>query len=254
MFFSAFKREARSPILWVVWAVLSLFVATMGPFGSYGVVSFVDRLAFWAPFLGFGILVSAIVRAIVFGVFSQPQMGLGSFVTALTIATVLAPPLYGLVWARFAGEFPMLPGFGEIWAVIFCVSQGVCALRIAQAGPEPEPAAPETATTALIAQPRLAGRLDPGMRGALLSISVRDHYVDVRTDKGAASLLMRLADAISEAEPTDGAQVHRSHWVAWDAVQSVEKQGDKVVLHLKDGAPIPVSRNYRDKLSQRGLI
>lgn len=105
-----------------------------------------------------------------------------------------------------------------------------------------------------VVQPRLAGRLEPEMRGTLISISVRDHYVDVRTDKVRSSLLLWLSDAIDETAPIDGAQVHRSHWVAWEAVQAVERKRDKVLLRLCDGDPIPISRNCREKLEARGLI
>ena len=102
-------------------------------------------------------------------------------------------------------------------------------------------------------EPRLVQRLDPGLRGPILSISVRDHYVDVMTGHGTASLLMRFGDAIAEAGVA-GAQVHRSHWVAWDAIDTVEREGAKLFLRLKPGMRVPVSKNHRDKLELRGLI
>ncbi len=48
--------------------------------------------------------------------------------------------------------------------------------------------------------PRLFQRIAPEAHGDLISISVRDHYVDVVTSAGQASLLMRLSDAMAEAD------------------------------------------------------
>ena len=53
---------------------------------------------------------------------------------------------------------------------------------------------------------------------------------------------MRLVDAIGELEGLEGAQTHRSWWVARDAVESARRDGDKVTLVLKGGAEAPVSR------------
>lgn len=89
------------------------------------------------------------------------------------------------------------------------------------------------------------------MQGALWAISVRDHYVDVRTSTGQASLLMRLSDAMAEAEPVEGIQVHRSHWVAWAAVAAAEREGARLFLRLQDGARIPVSRAHRPRVEAR---
>lgn len=74
------------------------------------------------------------------------------------------------------------------------------------------------------------------------------------TSAGPSSLLMRFSDAIEETLGVPGAQVHRSHWVAWDAVTGVEREPGKLFLILTDGSRIPVSRAHRDKLEERGLI
>ncbi|MEM6374550.1 MAG: hypothetical protein AAF727_17510, partial [Pseudomonadota bacterium] len=47
-------------------------------------------------------------------------------------------------------------------------------------------------------QPRLLNRLPAEQRGALIRISVRDHYVDIVTVQGVTSLLMRFSDAMAE--------------------------------------------------------
>ena len=76
----------------------------------------------------------------------------------------------------------------------------------------------------------------------------------VRTSKGEELILLRLADAISETGRTPGAQVHRSHWVAWEAVARVRRDGDRAILTLRDQSEIPVSRSNIAKLRAAGFL
>ena len=92
--------------------------------------------------------------------------------------------------------------------------------------------------------PALLERLPRPLRGPLWRISVADHYVEVTTDKGSSLVLMRLSDAIKEVAPTAGLQVHRSHWVALDAVRRGTRQNGRPALELVDGSVVPVSRTY----------
>ena len=92
--------------------------------------------------------------------------------------------------------------------------------------------------------PALLERLPRPQRGRLRHLSVADHYVAVRTDKGNSLVLMRLSDAIRETAPIAGLQVHRSHWVALDAVRRSTRQNGRPALELDDGSIVPVSRTY----------
>lgn len=142
------------------------------------------------------------------------------------------------VWTMWAGTFLAAAGAYTVRALLMEIDR-------TEAGPS----GGDDATA-----PRLLQRIDAALHGPLFSISVRDHYVDVRTGAGQASLLMRFSDAVAETEGVEGAQVHRSHWVAWEAVEAVERQGGNLCLRMADGAAIPVSRNHREKLEERGLI
>ena len=102
--------------------------------------------------------------------------------------------------------------------------------------------------------PRILQRLDIHKRGALISLSVQDHYVDVVTTKGTGLLLLRLSDAIAETEPTAGLQVHRSHWVAADQIARAQRSGDKAILTMTDGRDIPVSRTYLKTVREAGIL
>jgi DNA-binding LytR/AlgR family response regulator len=63
---------------------------------------------------------------------------------------------------------------------------------------------------------------------------------------------MRLSDAIAELEGLEGAQTHRSWWVAREAVESARRDGDRVTLVLKSGAEAPVSRPNVRPLREAG--
>jgi DNA-binding LytR/AlgR family response regulator len=82
---------------------------------------------------------------------------------------------------------------------------------------------------------------------------VQDHYVEVHTERGMHLVLMRLSDAIDEAEGIPGLKVHRSHWVALEAVAEARREGGRVVLRLRDGASVPVSRAHVQALREAGL-
>jgi DNA-binding LytR/AlgR family response regulator len=104
------------------------------------------------------------------------------------------------------------------------------------------------------APPRLIGRLPWDKRGALIALSVTDHYVHVTTTRGHEMLLMRLSDAITEADPTPGLQVHRSHWVALAAIATARRHGDGAVIGLTNGTEVPVSRGFLPAVLAAGLL
>ncbi len=123
-------------------------------------------------------------------------------------------------------------------------------------------AAPASAPQAMIpdtaaapdAPPALLDRLPLDKRGPLVSLSVEDHYVRIRTTKGEALVLMRLADAIRETSTATGTQVHRSHWVSFEQVQSARREGDRAILSMTHGPDIPVSRAHLPKIKKAGLL
>jgi hypothetical protein len=100
---------------------------------------------------------------------------------------------------------------------------------------------------------RFMERLPAKLKGAVIyAISAEDHYLRLHTSKGSDLILMRLTDAVAELEGLEGAQTHRSWWVAKDAVESARREGDKMVLTLKGGAEAPVSRPNVRPLREAG--
>ena len=103
--------------------------------------------------------------------------------------------------------------------------------------------------------PRFLERLPPRLRGAdLWAVSAEDHYLRVHTSKGQDLILLRLSDAIAELEGLEGAQTHRSWWVAKGAIADAKRGDGAAAIHLPDGTQAPVSRPRIKALRERGWI
>jgi len=101
--------------------------------------------------------------------------------------------------------------------------------------------------------PKFLARLPAKLQGGeLFAVEADDHYLRLHTSLGQDLILLRLADAIAELEGLEGAQTHRSWWVAKAAVASVERGDGRATLTLKDGAEVPVSRGFARQLRAAG--
>jgi DNA-binding LytR/AlgR family response regulator len=100
---------------------------------------------------------------------------------------------------------------------------------------------------------RFLERLPISLRGAeIYAVSSEDHYLRIHSSRGTDLILMRLSDAISELDGIEGAQVHRSWWVARGAVKDVERGDGKAVFTLTNDTQVPVSRTYAKALREIG--
>ena len=70
--------------------------------------------------------------------------------------------------------------------------------------------------------------------------------------KGSDLILMRLSDAVAELEGLEGAQTHRSWWVAKAAVMDVRRRNGRATLTLTNGIEAPVSRAFARSLREDG--
>ena len=94
------------------------------------------------------------------------------------------------------------------------------------------------------------GAAAPTMQGELgvppaevLCLQMEDHYVRVHTATGSRLMLMPLSQAIAALNGAPGLQVHRSWWVAAKAVAAAETQGRNLRLRLTNGVVAPVARS-----------
>ena len=237
----------RAPAVWIGMFAATLILGLSGPFDTIDVMRFLPRIGYWGLIVVVTFSTGAFVGNLVFagrdldGRHWHWVILLAGLVTGLAVAFEVL-----LINWLAIGMAPDDVGYVATLAintlVISVVVSGLLALNSRQ------PTETSTGPT------RLLSRLNFEKRGSLISMSVQDHYVEVTTTKGQDLLLMRLSDAIAETDGVEGWQVHRSHWVAADAVAKARRNGNKATLILTDGREIPVSRTYMSVLKDAGVL
>jgi hypothetical protein len=245
-------REIRAhlgqPLTLTALAGATAVLVLAGPFGTLESLGPAGRIGYWGAVVSStyaaGTAVDALLRPRVAG------LARGARVAAIALATAIAVTalVVGLN-LLLLGVVPDADGRGGVVAAIFAIA-AIAAATLQLARPEDEPARADGAD----GPPPLLDRLPLEKRGALVALSVEDHYVRVRTTKGEEMLLMRLGDAIREAAPTPGLRVHRSHWIATGAVRAARRDGDRAVLEMTAGGDIPASRSHIPALREAGLL
>lgn len=236
------------PLL-IVWASASATSAVAGPFGTWWAMPLGGRILFWSGLVALGLV---IVIALRLGIQRWLPRWTGWWETALLapgFTLLFTPVLWTIVEVVSGGTHGMDPGkmaFAVLMVPVFTralrnVAEGI-------RGDAAQDASPEASR-----EPPILRRLPETSGRRILRISVRDHYVEIVTDRAIQSVLMRFSDAIVETEGIPGLQVHRSHWVAEDAVRAVERVRGRMFLTLEDGSRVPVSRGFRDAVEGAGL-
>ena len=84
---------------------------------------------------------------------------------------------------------------------------------------------------------RFPDRLPFKLRGAAIrAVQSEDHYLRIHTDRGSDLILMRLSDALDELEGLEGAQTHRSWWVAGTPCATSSRGDGRATLTLDGGS------------------
>jgi hypothetical protein len=231
----------------IIALLAGLFMAWAGAFGS-GSAPLAVRLVYWMIAMTggtvFGVATNEFVERR--GILAQRPWLQG----ALT-AVLMAVPYTFVIWGLTRLVFSQSTG-GSVFtafADVLVISGVMVAInRLATKQPlethASSPGAPP---------PRFLERLPAKLRGGdLYAVEAEDHYLRLHTSKGTDLILMRLADAIAELEGLEGAQTHRSWWVARDAVVSARRADGRAVLALPSGVEAPVSRSYAKALRDEG--
>lgn len=229
--------------------VAAIFLALSGAFQT-GEAPAGVRFAYWIAVMLVGAAGGAAVSTLVArgGWFDDRPA-----VQGLIIAVALTVPLTAVIWLASAvafHRFDLDPASLRFFVgPVFIVTCAMTALNyFTQRAPTETHAAPAGAPPS-----RFLDRLPARLRGAqIFAVEAEDHYLRLHTSRGQDLILMRLADAVVELEGLEGAQVHRSWWVARDAVAEARRGDGRAVLTLKDGGRVPVSRAYARALRQAG--
>jgi hypothetical protein len=243
------RRTAVELFLMVAIGILLALAAPIGPVHMPPAL----RIASWVAFIIAGYLIFRPVS--VLGRWLAQETRTPGWLTVPLIALVASLPLTALIAFALGGMQVTSFWFGEQFLALYwqvaAIGVAIHLLMMFLFPPAPEVAGPaETAAAPGQAEqplpaPEPAGaflaRLPPGIGRDLICLEMQDHYVAAHTAGGSALLLMRMADAVAQLGPA-GMQVHRSWWVAHDAIEELEQDGRRTLLRLRGGRRVPVSR------------
>lgn len=243
------RRHFSDPRVLGAIAIVGLIMGVAGPFGTYELLDLLPRLIYWLVIVGttygVGFACSVVGEDFLAGRLPQLWSRLAVIGLIAGLPITLAVVIINLV--AFGSHERDVIDVVELWLYITPIAIGVMLISVLVERAVQPAAVPDAAAPALLE------RLPRPQRGPLLSLSVADHYVDVVTTRGHALVLMRLSDAIRETAPTAGLQIHRSHWVALDAVARAVRAEGKLFLELTDGRRLPVSRSYAVAVREAGF-
>lgn len=242
---------------------VGLVLGLIGPFGTYDLLPLLPRLGYWIAVVSFNwLLADAGIRRV--HVLSGDWLPaarisvpvLGAVVTSVpaTGVVVLANGLSGIGWPSQA-----LLLYGQVLLLLVVISVTVYAWQDRQEAQDPGKSAQRGDTASSSDQEQASGialflaRLSRPVSGKLLCLEMQDHYLAVHTTAGTEMILCRMEDAARELAQI-GRRVHRSWWVAQDAVERPARIGQRQVLRLVDGREVPVGKSYRTELKAAGWL
>jgi hypothetical protein len=233
--------QRRLAVEFLLVAGLGAAFGAMGPFGSYA--SPLDqRVPLW---VGNMLCSHVILRPVFFaGAWLAAFAAFPPLVGRMLALALGAVPLTLLIDLSISIQVPHAPevpfstrylqvcGIGlavRVLLSLFFASERADASSLEKAAP---------------ARPPFFDRLPAEFQDRLYCLSMEDHYVRAHSPVGSTLLLMRLRDAVAELRHVPGMRVHRSWWVALDAVERLEREGSGLRLVLANGFRVPVARSY----------
>ncbi|MEM8578016.1 MAG: LytTR family DNA-binding domain-containing protein [Pseudomonadota bacterium] len=248
---SRLENFPRRPALIVaIVAALTLMVAITGPFGTYEHGNLWPRLTYWSVANGAAVAIAFSLKFAVRGLLRTRQFWIGELNIIVGTTLVFTPFLYA--WTRFcfptisrAALDPVMMG-GNVLLICMLISAlryGLPYLMTLTGAPVP-----------VQPLPRLVDRVPEAVRGPVLRLEAEGHFVLIVTRQGKARVRLRLSDAVREMDPIPGHHVHRSHWVAADAITGASDDTARSWLYLANGDQVPISRTYKPDLQRAGVL
>lgn len=242
---------------------ISVVMAVIGPFGTYNIMGLGDRLIYfgsisllsWLQIILFAAWLGRIEPIDRWPVYVRMALvGLVGAIPSTAEVIIVQSWLHRPIpWHAYASIYPD----NAFLTVVISVGLGLFVEQRLRAQADAElarVAALPAAGGASSGPPDFFRRIPPALGRDLLALEMEDHYLRIHTAVGSDLILMRLRDALAELGSSRGQQVHRSWWVAKNAVASVERDGQKLVLALRNGLKVPVSKTYRDQAKAAGLV
>ncbi|NYS26483.1 LytTR family transcriptional regulator [Rhodobacteraceae bacterium 2376] len=243
---------------------VGLLLGLIGPFGTYDRLPLFPRLGYWLAVVSLNwVLADAGIRRVDAlaghrlraARFSVPILGALIVSVPATGVVVLANGLSGIGWPSSVAVL-----YAQVLILLAAISLPVYqwqeiqeAASAARADGDDSRLSANPAGADARGLALFLARLSGPLKGRLLCIETQDHYLAVHTTGGTEMILCRMEDAARELGGI-GRRVHRSWWVAEDAVEATVRDGQRQFLRLVDGRSVPVGRSYRPDLKQAGWL
>lgn len=242
-FFARSTRESLAaltqPTFWLIIGTVTIVCFLSGPFGTHDAMPMGMRLIYWAMIVfSCGFLGSWTHRSLHHSGRKDPlTIGLVTAGFALCVSAIVVGISAALLTpsGQFPGVFTLSKFSFPLAALIF-----LALLIFNQSETPREPEAKRPAILERLEKTRKAQQL--------YALIAQDHYVEVVTELGAELCLMRLNDAVAEAAPVEGLQIHRSHWVALEAIETLNTGEKGHEVRLTNGAQLRVSQSRLKEL------
>lgn len=233
-------------------AAIGVLMGTLGPYGT-------DVAQLWLRYLYWMV---SIVGGGVIGLVVDHLLGErvpARWPRVFLVSLAMTPPVtlfvWGANWVLLGDRTAFLPAFAQLLWQVFAISLPIMAVRalvwrdpVIETRTLVEPPLPEH-------EAAFRRRLSARRRTArLLAVEAHDHYLRVHTDAGSELVTMRFADALAELARAHGYQVHRSWWIAADAIETVRWHRGGGVARLSGAIEAPISRTYRAMLREAGWL
>ena len=226
----------------------ALFFAITSPFNAVTYLPFVARWFYWAGLIS----IVAVTQYLVWRVAKYR----GSNWHLAVVASIVATPLVLIAILsvqhmidRAVPQRFWLSLSGSIWVINIVLTTIAAFWMLPKRKPRrlhPEEAAIESGQG-------IRDRLPATASGqAIWALGAQDHYLEVILASSKHLIHMRLRDAIAMMADSDGLQVHRSWWVARDAVAKIGRKGRNTEITLRSGQRLPVSRSGARRLREAG--
>ncbi|MDB5443092.1 MAG: response regulator of the LytR/AlgR family [Phenylobacterium sp.] len=232
-----------------VGSVVATFLSLFGPFDvPFAAIAVRDAQYFAYSWIGSLLGLASVRIAWRLGLWPR-----GFAVVGAVAGLIMAAPMTLAVWLGellTSGHPPPIKALPTMLWQVLLISVGASIVAVLVSF-----RAAQAASAAAPAPPKFLERLPLKLRGAeVWAVEAEDHYLRLHTSKGQDLILMRLADAVDELAGIEGMQVHRSWWVARDAIAGARRGDGRATLTLKDGSQVPASRTHARSLRERNWI
>ena len=241
-----------------VTVAIGLVLGTIGPFGTFTELSAADRYTYWLSIVVINwFQISIFSRGIARLRFADRLPRLAIAALACVVASI--PATIEVIWLEqyFRPHHLIHPDHGPpttllLYGYVVMLSL-VISLPLAHRL-VPRPRTDEQRSDQSGPPVHFLERIPTRLGKKLLCVEAADHYLRVHTPLGDDLVLFRMSDALAELATADGLRVHRSFWIARDAVVAAKRNGGKYHLKLSNGLSVPISRSYLGTVRKAGWL